>query len=195
MYIKPGRMAEAVAHLKTAPPQEGVAYRLLRPISGAEAARKVIIEASFDDPDAQYASLSAPQPPGDWMQRWIELSQHRGIQELYQVRHAVEAEGAPGLWVDRRVRWMQDGKRGEAIRRWRQSPMTPPSGGSLRILAPRTGKKAGNLLVVESTFDSLTEMDANLSEMLSMPEDRAWAGSVKELEMHEPTVELLRMVP
>jgi hypothetical protein len=47
MFVKPGLMAEAVAHLKTAPPQEGVTFRLLRPISGEEAGTKLIVEASL----------------------------------------------------------------------------------------------------------------------------------------------------
>jgi hypothetical protein len=193
LYVKPGLMAEAVAHVKTVPPEEGVTYRLLRPISGPEAGDKLIVEASFEDPDAQYASVSDPQPPNEWMQHWIELSQNRGIHELYQVRHAVETEGVEGLWVERRVRWVQDGKRGEALRRWRQSPPVP--GSSWRVLTPRTGKMIGNILVIETACDSLTEWGTNLSEMLSTPEGSAWAASVKALEMHEPTMELLRVVP
>jgi hypothetical protein len=178
-----------------APPQEGVTLRLLQPISGEEAGNTLIAEASFDDPDAQYAPLSNPQPPNEWMQRWIELSQYRGNQELYQVRHAVEAEGAPGLWVERRVRWVQDGKRGEALDRWRNAPSVPVSGRSGRVLTPRTGAKAGNILVIESTFDSLAEWETSLRALLDTPEARAWADSVKALEMHEPTTELLRVVP
>ena len=192
LFVKPGLMAEAVAHLKTAPPREGVTFRLLRPISGVEAGTKVIAEASFDDPDAQFAPDSNPQPPNEWMQRWIELSRYRGIHELYQVQHTVEAEGEPGLWVDRRVRWVKDGKRGEALRHWRQSPSL--SGVSLRVLTPRTGDKADNILVAELTFDSLAEFTTGVSEMLATPEGGAWAASVKALEMHEPTVELLRVV-
>jgi hypothetical protein len=193
LYVKPGRMAEAVAHVKTVPPEEGVTYRMLRPITGPDAGDTLIVEASFEDPDAQYASVSDPQPPNEWMQHWIELSQNRGIHELYEVQYAVETEGAPGLWVDRRVRWVHRVHRSEALRRWRDVPIAP--GESYRVLTPRTGDKAGNILVAESTFDSLTEMDANLSEMLSTPEGRALAKSVKELEMHEPTMELLRVVP
>ena len=193
MYIKPGRVAEAVAHLKTVPPQEGDPFRLLRPISGVEAGDKLIAEASFDDPDAQYAPLSDPQPPNEWTQHWIKLSQNRGIHERYRVQHEVEAEGAPRLWVERRIRWVQDGKRSEALRRWRQSPPVP--GASFRVLTPSMGEKAGNILVVENTFDSLAKWRTSLSEMLSTPEGSAWAASVKALEMHESTMEFLRVVP
>jgi len=193
LYIKPGRMAEAVAHLKTAPPEEGVTVRLLRPICGAQAGETLIAEASFDDPDAQYAPLSDPQPPNEWMQRWIEISQSRGTHELYQVEFTVETEGTPGLWIDRRVRWVKDGWRGEALKRWQQAPLKLPPGTALRILTPCTGELIGNVLVVETTFESLTESET--TEMLSQPEGRIWATSVKALEMHEPTLELLRVVP
>ena len=194
MFVKPGLMAQAVAHLKTAPSQEGVTVRLLRPTSGVEASTTLIAEVSFADPDTQFASWSNPQPPGEWMQRWRELSQSRGIHELYQVRHTVEAEGAPGLWVDRRVRWVQDGKRGEALTRWRRSPPVSVPGASFRVLTTRTGKMAGNILVVESTFDSLAEFETSLGEMLATPKGSQWAASVKDLELHEPTMELLRVV-
>jgi len=193
-FAKPGLMAEAVAHLKTAPPEEGVTIRLLRPISGAEAGTKLIYEASFEDLDAQLASWADPQPPSEWMQRWIGLSQSRGIWELYRVQHVVEAEGTVGRWVDRRVRWVKDGWRGEAIRRWRHISAMPGPQTSMRLLTPWTGDKVGNILVVEQTFDSLTEWWTDLSEMLSTPEGRALSASYKTLELHEPTAELLRVV-
>lgn len=195
LYVKSGLMAEAVAHVKTVPPEEGVTYRMLRPISGPQALDTLIVEASFEDTDAQYAAVSDPQPADEWIRRWIELSQNRSIHELYQVQHTVEAEGAPGLWVERRVRWVQDGKRGEALDRWRNAPSVPVSGGSGRVLTPRTGEMIGNILVTESTFDSLAEWETNLRALLDTPEARAWADSVKALEMHEPTMELLRVVP
>jgi hypothetical protein len=188
-------MAEAVAHVKTVPPEEGVTYRMLRPISGPQPLDTLIVEASFEDPDAQYAAVSDPQPAGEWIRRWIDLSQNRSIHELYEVQHTVEGEGAPGLWVDRRVRWVHRAHRSEALRRWRDVPWVPASGESYRVLTPRTGDKASNILVVEQTFDSLVEADTTGSEMLSTPEGRAWANSVKELEMHEPIMELLRVVP
>jgi hypothetical protein len=194
VLVKPELMAEAVAHLRAAPPQEGVTTRVLRPISGAEAASKLVYEKAFEDPDAQIASWADPQPPDEWKRRWIELSQNRGVLELYQVQHTVEAEGEPGLWVDRRVRWVRDGWRAEALKRWRHAPAVPVSGVSIRLLTPSTGEKAAGILVVESTFDSLVEFTAALRKVMATPEGDAWRASVKSLELHEPTKELLRVV-
>lgn len=101
----------------------------------------------------------------------------------------------PGLWVKRRIRWVQDGKRGEVLRRWQKSPPVHVSGRSWRVLTPSMGEKAGNILIVETTFDSLAEWRTNLREMLSIPEGSAWATSVKALEMHKLTMELLHVVP
>jgi len=46
IYVKPGYIAEAIAHVKSAPPVEGVAVRVLRPVNGSEAATKLVFDFS-----------------------------------------------------------------------------------------------------------------------------------------------------
>jgi len=192
--VKPGLMAEAVAHAKTAPPEEGVTYRMLRPVTGEDAGNKLIFEFSFEDPDAYFSWLGNPQPPDEWMKHWIELSQFRGLHELYEVEHSVEAEGKPGTWVDRRIRYVKDRRRGEMITLWRGVSALPVAGFSLRVLTPRTGERDGDILIIETTATSLVELEKAIGAFGSSPEGSAFVLQLHALEQCMATRELLRVV-
>lgn len=197
IYVKPGYIAEAIAHVKSAPPVEGVAVRVLRPVNGSEAATKLVFDFSFEDVDAYFASRGRPGPANAWMQRWIELNQSRGEYELYQVVHEVPSKGAPGAWVQRRVRWMKPGARNEWVSLVRDAsplPWTGYSGYSFRVLYPRTGKEIGDILIDEVTFSSLAEHDAFIRDAVQASETPPWVKRLGELERRQSDVELYRVV-
>ena len=194
LYIKPGLMAEAIAHAKTVSVPEGEHGRMLRPINGPEAMTQLIVESEFEDIDAAFASHGRPGPvDDDWWRRWLELNQNRGCYELYQVLHTVSGDGPPGLWVDRRVRFCPRARLGEALDLWRALPPSPIPGYSLRVLLPRTSSERTQPLVVECTAASLTEWELELAK--DSPGAAEWVRKLHACEEEGyPIVDLLRVV-
>jgi hypothetical protein len=195
LFIKPGLMTEAVAHQKAQPRPEWVRWRLLRPLTGPEAGNQLVTEFTFEDIDAAITSYSNPGPADEWTRRWVELNENRGIHELYQVQHDVPAAGESGLWVDRRIRYVKDRRRGEMIALWRGGSALDVAGGSLRVLTPRTGEADGDILVVETTCSSLVELDKAAGAFISTPEGKTFVQQLFALEQRTATRELLCVVP
>jgi hypothetical protein len=194
LYINPGRMAEAIANLKETALPASVHRRLLRPLNGAEAANQLVDEFEFEDLDAAAADYGHPGLQSEASKRFVELNQNRGARELYRVVHDVPCQGAPGLWVDRRERWVPSPRMSEALELWRTFPRLTAKGWSLRIMTARTGSEAPALLVVETTCDSLAEGDAAIGKFGSTPEGAAFVAKLRELELREADKYLLRVV-
>ena len=194
IYIRPGLMAEGIAHLKRQPPVPGVTVRLLRPINGPDAHQQLIMERQFEDLDAVMASYNRPSPSGEWERAWVEISQNRGHWELYEVVYELTGQGTPGPWVDRRVRYCPRGRTPEALGLWRALPPHDLPGYSLRILLPRTSSEREQPIVQEMTAASLPQLRADITAYMSTPEGREWGSKVFACEVSYPQLDLLRVV-
>jgi len=193
LYIKPGRMAEAVANLRETPLPAEFRRRLLRPLNGAEAVNQLVDEIEFEDLDPAGAAYGRPEPVNEMSQRFIELNQNRGYRELYKVVYDVPPEGRPGLWVDRRTRYCPRVRRGEALKLWRAFPRLPIAGFGLRVLMPRTGSEREEPLTVEMTAASFEESEA-FDTTSFWPEFPEWVQKVLACEEGFPKRDVLRVV-
>ena len=123
MRIKPGVMAEAVAHIKALQLQEGTTLRMLRPVNGPVSGRILVCESFVEDPDAAMEGFGRPKPAGEWAKRMLEFTEALGNWDLYRVVFEADTQDRPGAWLQRRVRWMNPGKRGEWVAALRDAPL------------------------------------------------------------------------
>ena len=192
-FVKPGLMAQAVELLKGRKRSEGTAERrILRPATGPESNDQLILESAFEDPDAMFARWSY-----EVNSKWVEVSQHRAIHELYEIIQDVPSEGPPGPWVDRRVFRIKQGRMKEALDLQIEGPpgwRDALPGISFRLLRPRTGEDCSSILVHEFGIQSLAAFDEALATLLSSPEGAEWLSRWVSVIKRSSVFELYRVI-
>ena len=90
--------------------------------------------------------------------------------------HEVPSEGAPGRWLDRRVRWVKGRQRDNAVALWRRIPPVCWEGYSFRVLIPYAGRGPTTSWSPEWTTGSVPGMLEPYYAMRATPEGITWAG-------------------
>ena len=191
-FIKPGLMAEAVAHHASQPLSKGMTRRLLRPITGEQSTTKLVIELGFGDADAVYTAFMQPGPLSESSKKWIELNENRGTHELLQVVHEVPAQGPVGEWVDRRVFYVR--RTAEAIAILKSMSGVSVEGYSCRLSRPRTGAERESILIQDATFASLEQAEVAIANWFSSPEGVELMARWREVTQGRGIDELYRIM-